>query len=147
LLPGHVRTHRCRAPGGRRRWRTRDDAALARGPARAQPPESQRCVRRRLLRAQPRDAARERAAAGVPRPHPGRVRMPRAPGCRLPQALTDAFPGLESSAQRALAFVRSTPGITTALVGMGSRAHVAENLVLARTAPRPAGVDALFTRA
>jgi aryl-alcohol dehydrogenase-like predicted oxidoreductase len=66
---------------------------------------------------------------------------------RLPQALTDAFPGLESSAQRALAFVRSTPGITTALVGMGSRAHVAENLVLARTAPRPAGVDALFTRA
>jgi aryl-alcohol dehydrogenase-like predicted oxidoreductase len=66
---------------------------------------------------------------------------------RLPQALTDAFPALETSAQRALQFVRSTPGITTALVGMGSRAHVAENLALARSEPRPAGVDALFTKA
>ena len=66
---------------------------------------------------------------------------------RLPQALTDAFPGLDTSAQRALQFVRSTPGIMTALVGMGSRAHVAENLAVARGEPRPVGVDALFTRA
>ena len=65
---------------------------------------------------------------------------------RLPQALADVFSGLDTSAQRALQFVRSTPGITTALVGMGSRAHVAENLALARAEPRPAGVDALFTR-
>jgi aryl-alcohol dehydrogenase-like predicted oxidoreductase len=65
---------------------------------------------------------------------------------RLPQALTDAFPGLETSAQRALQFVRSTPGITSALVGMSRREHVAENLALARVAPAPAGVDALFQR-
>ena len=66
---------------------------------------------------------------------------------RLPQALTDAFPGLETSAQRALQFVRSTRGITAALVGMGDRQHAAENLAVARTEPRPDGVDSLFTRA
>ena len=66
---------------------------------------------------------------------------------RLPQALTEAFPGLETSAQRALQFVRSTPGIATALVGMGSRAHAAENLAVARVEPRPAGVEGLYTRA
>jgi aryl-alcohol dehydrogenase-like predicted oxidoreductase len=65
---------------------------------------------------------------------------------RLPRALEDAFPGLETSAQRALQFVRSTPGITSALVGMSRREHVAENLAVARTAPAPAGVDALFQR-
>jgi len=66
---------------------------------------------------------------------------------RLPQALTTAFPGLETSAQRALQFVRSTPGITAALVGMGGRQHAAENLALARTEPSPSGVESLFTRA
>jgi len=66
---------------------------------------------------------------------------------RLPQALTAAFPGLETSAQRAIQFVRSTPGITTALVGMGGRQHAAENLAVARTEPSPAGVESLFTRA
>ena len=65
---------------------------------------------------------------------------------RLPQAMTDAFPGLRTSAQRALQFVRSTPGITAALVGMSRREHVAENLEVARTAPEPAGVGSLFQR-
>jgi len=65
---------------------------------------------------------------------------------RLPQALTDAFPALDTSAQRALQFVRSTRGVTAALIGMSRRAHAAENLALARTPPHPAGVDSLFQR-
>jgi aryl-alcohol dehydrogenase-like predicted oxidoreductase len=65
---------------------------------------------------------------------------------RLPQALADALPGLTTSAQRALQFVRSTPGITAALVGMARREHVAENLEVARLAPAPAGVESLFRR-
>src|SRR2546430_10215329 len=42
---------------------------------------------------------------------------------RLPQAMADAFPGLQTWAQRALQFVRSTPGITAALVGMSRRSE------------------------
>ena len=53
----------------------------------------------------------------------------------LPPVVAEAFPGLQSDAQRALQFVRSTPGVTTALVGMSNVAHVEENLALARTAP------------
>ncbi len=51
---------------------------------------------------------------------------------QLPATLSDRISGLSSSAQRALQFVRSTPGVTTALVGMKQRAHVEENLALAR---------------
>jgi len=65
---------------------------------------------------------------------------------RLPQPLTEAFPGLGTSAQRAIQFVRSTPGITAALVGMSRREHVAENLEVARVPPDPAGVASLFKR-
>jgi len=65
---------------------------------------------------------------------------------RLPQTLADALPGLATPAQRALQFVRSTPGITTALVGMSRRDHVAENLAVARIPPAPDGVGALFQR-
>jgi aryl-alcohol dehydrogenase-like predicted oxidoreductase len=43
--------------------------------------------------------------------------------------------GLKSDAERALQFVRSTPGITTALVGMSSVEHVRANLSLAATPP------------
>ena len=53
----------------------------------------------------------------------------------LPPVVNEAFPGLSTDAQRALQFVRSTPGVTTALVGMSNVAHVEENLALARTAP------------
>lgn len=54
---------------------------------------------------------------------------------RLPAILAEAMQGLETDAQRALQFVRSTPGITTALVGMRQRAHVEENLAVARQHP------------
>ena len=43
--------------------------------------------------------------------------------------------GLKNDAERALQFVRSTPGITTALVGMSSVEHVRANLSLAATSP------------
>jgi len=41
--------------------------------------------------------------------------------------LTDLFPGCTSAAQMALQFTRSCPGVTTALCGMGRKAHVDEN--------------------
>jgi len=46
----------------------------------------------------------------------------------LPQAVRDSFPTLATDAQRAIAFVRSLPGITCALAGMRSPAHVDENI-------------------
>ncbi len=64
----------------------------------------------------------------------------------LSGVLANAFPGLGTPAQRALQFARSTPGITVALVGMGRREHVVENLALAQSLPAPDGVDSLFTR-
>ena len=50
----------------------------------------------------------------------------------LPPALGDAFPGCTTDAQRALAFVRALPGVTAALVGTKTEAHVDENLAPAR---------------
>jgi aryl-alcohol dehydrogenase-like predicted oxidoreductase len=48
---------------------------------------------------------------------------------RLPAAAEAlAAGGLETAAQRAIQFVRSTPGLGTALVGMKETAHIAENL-------------------
>jgi aryl-alcohol dehydrogenase-like predicted oxidoreductase len=44
---------------------------------------------------------------------------------------------LETDAQRSLQFVRSTPGVTTALVGMKQIPHVEENLKTAEVAPAP----------
>ncbi len=52
-----------------------------------------------------------------------------------PLWLQRAFPEGFSEAQRALQFVRSTPGITTALVGMSRVSHVEHNLALARLPP------------
>jgi aryl-alcohol dehydrogenase-like predicted oxidoreductase len=46
----------------------------------------------------------------------------------LPPAVREALPHLGTDAQRAIAFVRGMPGVTTALVGMREPAHVAENL-------------------
>ncbi len=40
--------------------------------------------------------------------------------------------------QRAVQFVRSTPGMTVALIGMRQTAHVEENLAVAKTPPTPA---------
>jgi aryl-alcohol dehydrogenase-like predicted oxidoreductase len=53
----------------------------------------------------------------------------------LPSMIREAFGDLETDAQRALQFVRSTPGVTTALVGMKEAKHVEENLHTARLAP------------
>jgi aryl-alcohol dehydrogenase-like predicted oxidoreductase len=46
----------------------------------------------------------------------------------LPPAVGKLFPALTTDAQRAIAFVRSLPGVTTALVGMKRVEHVEENL-------------------
>jgi aryl-alcohol dehydrogenase-like predicted oxidoreductase len=53
----------------------------------------------------------------------------------LPQLLRDAFPMLKSDAQRAIQFVRSTPGVNVALVGMKSVEHVREALAAAAYPP------------
>ncbi len=54
---------------------------------------------------------------------------------QLPQPVRDALHGLETDAQRALQFARSTPGITCALVGMKTAQHVDENAALAKVPP------------
>ncbi len=46
----------------------------------------------------------------------------------LPDPLREAFPSCTTDAQRAITFVRSLPGVTSALVGMKSAEHVEENL-------------------
>jgi aryl-alcohol dehydrogenase-like predicted oxidoreductase len=64
----------------------------------------------------------------------------------LPAFVAEAL-GLENDAQRSLQFARSSPGITTALVGMSHIEHVRENAKLVSVAP--ATVDQfskLFTR-
>jgi aryl-alcohol dehydrogenase-like predicted oxidoreductase len=53
----------------------------------------------------------------------------------LPADLRETLGSLPTDAQTAIQFVRSAPGITTALVGMSNREHVEENLQLARVAP------------
>jgi aryl-alcohol dehydrogenase-like predicted oxidoreductase len=55
----------------------------------------------------------------------------------LPPVVAEYLPGLRTDAQRALQFVRSTPGVGTALVGMKSPAHVDENLQVAAQPPIP----------
>jgi aryl-alcohol dehydrogenase-like predicted oxidoreductase len=53
----------------------------------------------------------------------------------LPEHIREPLGSLASDALTALQFTRSTPGITTALVGMSRPEHVAENLRLARVEP------------
>jgi aryl-alcohol dehydrogenase-like predicted oxidoreductase len=55
----------------------------------------------------------------------------------LPDIIRDTFQRLETDGQRALQFVRSTPGVTTALVGMKQLSHVEENLKTACVPPAP----------
>jgi aryl-alcohol dehydrogenase-like predicted oxidoreductase len=55
----------------------------------------------------------------------------------MPDAVAKALPGLETDAQRAIQFTRSTPGISVALVGMSRSPHVLENLGVARVPPLP----------
>jgi aryl-alcohol dehydrogenase-like predicted oxidoreductase len=55
----------------------------------------------------------------------------------LPPVVAEFLPGLDTDAQRALQFVRSTPGVGTALVGMKSLGHVDENARVAAAPPVP----------
>jgi aryl-alcohol dehydrogenase-like predicted oxidoreductase len=63
----------------------------------------------------------------------------------LPPALAQVLEGLRTDAQRALQFVRSTPGVGTALCGMQRLAHVEENSALVGVPPVPS--EKLFSRA
>lgn len=58
---------------------------------------------------------------------------------RMPENIRSLFRGCSSAAACALQFVRSTPGITAALVGMKSSAHVSENLSVSQIPPLSAG--------
>jgi aryl-alcohol dehydrogenase-like predicted oxidoreductase len=53
----------------------------------------------------------------------------------LPPGMREPLGNLATDAQMAIQFVRSTPGITTALVGMSSPEHVDENLELVHLDP------------
>jgi len=53
----------------------------------------------------------------------------------LPETIRQPLGSLASDAQTAIQFVRSVPGVTTALVGMSSSEHVEENLQLAGIEP------------
>ncbi|MEP7038711.1 MAG: aldo/keto reductase [Acidobacteriota bacterium] len=53
----------------------------------------------------------------------------------LPNDVGETLGELETDAQTSLQFVRSAPGITTALVGMSRAAHVEENMKLGRIEP------------
>jgi aryl-alcohol dehydrogenase-like predicted oxidoreductase len=50
----------------------------------------------------------------------------------LPSELRTALPGHSTDAQRAIAFVRSLPVVTAALVGMKTKEHLRENLGVGR---------------
>jgi aryl-alcohol dehydrogenase-like predicted oxidoreductase len=53
----------------------------------------------------------------------------------LPEFVSELFPGFKTDSQRAIQFVRSTPGIAVALVGMSSVTHVDENLFVSTIPP------------
>lgn len=53
----------------------------------------------------------------------------------LPEKIREPLGSLATDAQTGIQFVRSAPGITTALVGMSHGAHVEENLQLVRVEP------------
>jgi aryl-alcohol dehydrogenase-like predicted oxidoreductase len=64
----------------------------------------------------------------------------------LPPVIAKTFTGLETDAQRAIQFVRSSPGVTAALVGMKRKAHVEENLKVAKVPPvSPEKLKLLFS--
>jgi aryl-alcohol dehydrogenase-like predicted oxidoreductase len=64
----------------------------------------------------------------------------------LPAFIVEAL-GLHNDAERALQFVRSSPGVTTALVGMSSVEHVRANLrLLGEEAATPEQFARLFSR-
>jgi len=65
----------------------------------------------------------------------------------LPERIREPLGSLATDAQTAIQFTRSTPGITTALVGMSRREHVEENLRLIGVPPASAAdYGRLFTQ-
>lgn len=65
----------------------------------------------------------------------------------LTREISEPLGSLSTDALTAIQFVRSTPGVTTALVGMSQTSHVEENLQLARIEPaRPADYQRLFSQ-
>jgi aryl-alcohol dehydrogenase-like predicted oxidoreductase len=65
----------------------------------------------------------------------------------LPPVVGECLAGLETDAERAIQFTRSTPGLSVALVGMSQAAHVEANLRLAAAAPASTEqYHRLFTR-
>ena len=53
----------------------------------------------------------------------------------LPSSVSETLGKMETDAQTSLQFVRSAPGITTALVGMSRTTHVEENMKLGKIEP------------
>ena len=53
----------------------------------------------------------------------------------LPETVREPLGSLATDALTAIQFVRSTPGITTALIGMSNVKHVEENLQLVQIEP------------
>lgn len=65
----------------------------------------------------------------------------------LPENIRKIFGDLETDALTSLQFVRSTPNVTTALIGMSQAKHVAENMKLANVGPASEeDFQELFTR-
>ena len=63
----------------------------------------------------------------------------------LPEEIEAALKGVPSGAAKALQFSRSSPGMTTSLVGVSTPAHALEDFALAKVAPAdPAVVLGLF---
>jgi len=56
----------------------------------------------------------------------------------LPEAIRELLGSLATDAQTGIQFVRSTPGVTTALIGMSQVSHVEENLKLVEVEPAAA---------
>jgi aryl-alcohol dehydrogenase-like predicted oxidoreductase len=53
----------------------------------------------------------------------------------IPDSIKDVIRGFQTDAQASIQFARSTPGVSSALVGMSHEAHVAENLKTAQQPP------------
>jgi len=63
----------------------------------------------------------------------------------IPEKVHGFFPGLQTNAQRAIQFVRSTPGVAAPLAGMSKVEHVLENLRTATVEPlSPQGFEKIF---
>jgi len=79
------------------------------------------------------DAARALGLAVFASSALGQAQLP----ARAAAALEEGFPHLATPSQRALQFVRSQPGVATALMGTSRIEHLQENLTLVAQPPEP----------